>query len=319
MNIAGTGFVTVLLVFQCIVLARGEQPDTNVYRINLTGKGTLKDVFDAGLRPKRWDSSLANECFVEDKHIAFRVTDNHTATILASYCYFQVYADGSLSSVKAESASLTSEDARKWMLPILAAFGKDTQELDAYLARMRSRSATADRSPILAQERSLSVGMPWPGAQSDKPSLGIALFQKWDAERPFQIKVEIGWARPYSSMRSAAGPLQPPPGYEGFRIDTVPYFAEWIRKGEAPPPDVERRFGKEGIQRLRDEYKASKGMTDFSRQPQPSPSPVSASPPITELPQESPASTFWPKWLPIGASLAALFGWMVWRRLRSKI
>src|SRR5258708_11158391 len=39
--------------------------NTNVYLLDLTGKGTLKEVFAAGLRPKRWDSSLEDECLVE--------------------------------------------------------------------------------------------------------------------------------------------------------------------------------------------------------------------------------------------------------------
>ncbi len=46
---------------------RYNDADTNVYVLDLTGKGTLTEVYAAGLRPRRWDSSLADECFVEDK------------------------------------------------------------------------------------------------------------------------------------------------------------------------------------------------------------------------------------------------------------
>lgn len=219
-------------------------PDTNLYVVNLTGKGTLKDFFDAGLRPKRYDSSLVTECLVEDKLIRFVITNSYAVTLYADVCTLKVNANGALRSVWAESPYLTIDQARRWMLPMVKTFGKSAQELEDYLKLVSAGDRDTEMQLRLKEgTSSYGVGTPSPMPQSDLPFMGVELRWRRNRELPTQIIVRIEWARPFAEMRSADVPPSAPPGYEQFPIITEPYLAQARRKVGGLPTWLDARSG----------------------------------------------------------------------------
>lgn len=215
--------------------------DTNLYVINFTGKGTLKDVFDSGLRPKRWDSSLISECLVEDKLLRFVITNNYMVTLYADTCTFKVNANGSLRSVWAESPYLTIEQARRWMLPVVQTFGKSPQALENYLKLVTAGDRNVEMQMRASEgSSSFGVGTPSPAPESDLPFLGVELRWRWNRELPTQIILRIEWERRLADMHSPDKPPSAPVGYEQFPIRTDAPFAEAKRTIGGLPAWVER-------------------------------------------------------------------------------
>jgi len=226
-----------LLTLSSCFISVANDADTNVYVLDLTGKGTLTEVYAAGLRPRRWDSSLADECFVEDKYLTFKIAEGKAVAIYASYCAFRVFPDGRLNSAQALRPDLPIEAAREWMLPIVKILNSSTEQLDAYLEMV----GTGDRQKEQALRiegggSGFSLGTEWPGAESDLPALGVSLRWRWDTNLPIAMAVTVTWARPYSVMRLPARPLAAPPGFEQFPIVTESFVAEALRKQNEVAP-----------------------------------------------------------------------------------
>jgi len=235
-NSLGLVMCGLLMLSSCFISVANDA-DTNVYALDLTGKGTLTEVYAAGLRPRRWDSSLADECFVEDKLLTFKIAEGKAVAIYASHCAFRVFPDGRLNSVQALSPDLPIEAARQWMLPIVKILNSSTEQLDAYLEMVGTGDRQKEQALRIEGDGSgFSVGTEWPGAESDLPALGVSLRWRWDTNLPIAMSVTVTWARPYSVMRLPARPLEAPPGFEQFPIVTESFVAEARRKQKELAP-----------------------------------------------------------------------------------
>ena len=251
-------------------VASATDTDTNVYILELAGKGTLADVYASGLRPRRWDSSGHDECFVEDKFLAFKLPQSGSVSIFAYHCDFKVFADGRLRSVEAQSPNMTVETARQWMKPIVSTLGGSAEQLDSYLDLVSTGDwETEQKLRIEGSGSDFYVGTPWPGAESDLPALSVSMRWRWDEQYPIVIHATVTWARPYSSMRYPSKPLEPPPGFEEFPIRTEPYVAEALRRsgesgfGSLPDSVKKKPAGQIGLSGVaeNDRESASNGAT----------------------------------------------------------
>jgi len=209
----------------------GQNSDTNHYLIDLTGKGTFADLYTAGLRPRRWDSNLERECFVEDKFLTFRIEPGREITLFTELCFFKVFGDGKLESVIAQSPDLPIDKARQILLPMVKVFSKPPEELDSYLNLVRTGDRQLEQRLRLEGTGSdFVLSTPWPGAETDLPAISVSARWRWDKELPIALAVMVTWARPYASMGLPLKPLQAAPGFEQFPIITEPYVAKADRK-----------------------------------------------------------------------------------------
>jgi len=208
--------------------------DTNLYTLDLTGKGTLTDVYKSGLRPRRWDNSSLDRCFVEDRYLAFSLPQTAPVNVFAAHCEFRVLADGRLESVVAQSPDLTIDAARQWMRPIVTALNGSQEKLDRYLDLVSTGDRQTEQKMRLeggGSDFSLNTG--WPGSESDRPALSASLRWRWDKEHPIAFAVMVSWARPYSALRFPTKPIEAPPGFEQFPLRTDPFLVEAERRGGA--------------------------------------------------------------------------------------
>jgi len=267
--------ITAVLLLAGVSIARS-QNDYKVHRIDLRGHGYLKDVFDAGLRPKHENGLEATRCFAEDRIICFDLGTNRAVTIPAERCDIRVHSTNqSLSELSAESIPLALAETRAWMLPICRTFGRPATELDEFLDKVRKghkrfgwigTEEDDDDEEGIKKGKGITgfgAGTPRPPSESDLPSIGASLrYYGADTNRPIQIQVFVYWERPYRTLGSPSTPLQPPQGYESFSMQPDrEYTAEWIRKGFPPPANVLHDLGAGGVERLRKEYMQRKGLT----------------------------------------------------------
>ncbi len=242
------------------------QTDTNIYRLDLRGHGCLKDVFDAGLRPKNESVGATLRCMVEDKIITFEL-GNHAVTIPSESCYLKIRGTNqAIDEIMAESIPLTLAEVRAWMSPVCRNFGKPQNELDQFLEKVRKGYR---RFGWLSDEDNEGFGMGTarPPLESDLASLGVWLKHYGaSTNHPVRIQVAVYWERPHRYSRFPDPPLQAPKEYQQFSMEpdekSPPYTATWIRKGWPAPVEVQRDYGPAGVQRLRDEYMARKGLTN---------------------------------------------------------
>jgi hypothetical protein len=262
-----SGFLGLLGTLLCsILMAAHAQTDTNVYHLDLSGPGRLKNVFDSGLRPKKESVQTTYRCGVEDKIINFDLANNHSATIPVENCYFRtIGSNHALIEIIAETIPLTVAEARAWMFPICLNFRRAPAELDAFLEKVRNGY---QRFGWLADENEgFGVGTPRPAPESGGAGMGVWLqYLAGDSNCPVRIFLRVEWERPRSASRDSPTAMLPPKGYEQFSMEPEetgpPYTATWIRKGHPAPGESQRKLGATGVQRLRDEYMAKKGLTN---------------------------------------------------------
>jgi hypothetical protein len=255
-----------------IGLAKGLRPsvcaqtDTNVYHMVLAGRGVLKDVFDAGLRPRRPANPEPIHCQIEDKIIDFDLGGGRSATIPAEACYLKVCGTRQvLREITAQSIPLALAETRAWMAPICRHFARPVEELDAFLQKVRNGHKRFGWLGGEDENEGFGVGTPRPAGQSGLACIAVSLQHYGaDTNRPVRILVAVTWERTWQEMRESPGLLRLPEGYEQFSMEPLetgpPFTASWIRKGEPPPASVLRELGPMGVQRLRDDYVTRMGL-----------------------------------------------------------
>jgi hypothetical protein len=232
---------------------------------------------------------------VEDKFLEFSVHGAGKFSIFADTVEFRVGQNGLLSELTAYSPKLTVEETYLQMNPIVKAFGGAEAELAAFLEKVKKGLKHFGGADDEVENYDLSTRRP--EAESGETWMGVSLV--WTGgfqDRPIRIRVGLTWARPIQLLRSPAAPIQAPAGYEQLSMEPGPYVDEWIRKGEIPPPNVARQLGPEGVQRVREQYAASKGVPQVSNQPPPSPNVLAR-------------SDEWLKWLLVGVASLILLAW----------
>jgi hypothetical protein len=180
--------------------------------IRLSPGGTLKDLFDSGLRPFRHPS--LEDSILQVKHIKAIVVQPNGFKLpeyLAETIDISVYGDGTLGQVEFRKEASTFEESRAEMMRWihLSQRPKRTEkELDEYLA-----AAKAD--PMNFSDLGKGFTHEFRIAWHDEHRIRYSLWflNCANAEKTFAVSMTIGFP---SSLRSESYdiPIPPPPGYE---------------------------------------------------------------------------------------------------------
>lgn len=189
-----------------------EKSDWPRIEIRLSPEGTLKDLFDSGLRPFR-HPSLENSS-LQVKHIKAIVVQPNGFKLpeyLAETIDISVYGDGTLGQMEFRKAASTPEECRAEMMRWiqLSQRPKRTEnELDEYLA-----AAKADPMNFsdLGKGFTHNFNISWRDEHQIRYTFWF--LNCANAEKPFAVSMTIGFPiRPRPSFYSS--PIPPPPGYE---------------------------------------------------------------------------------------------------------
>ena len=190
--------------------------------LRVSAEGTLKDVFDSGLRPYRFPS--LEKLMLEAKHARVTVLQSN-GEALPEFAAEQIRIDplqgGLLSGIEMLQHKTTLERARELMLPYLPKANRSVQELDVFLALVKADFLEYDRPGREAND--FRVRWSDPGG----PRYVVVFHKAFDPTRPLVPVLVIDWSQvrtPRERRSFYKEPVPPPPGYEGVSMQAPENF-----------------------------------------------------------------------------------------------
>lgn len=226
--------------------SRADQPDRSnwpVREIRLSPQGTLKDLFDSGLRPFRFPSLERHS--LEVKHVRSIVVQPNGFKLPqfeAEIIDITVLANGLLSAIEFYNQTRTIEEARREMLRWmhLGNMPKRTEaDLDAFLKAVANDYMNYDD---LGKGMTHNFVIRW--QDENKIDYNVWFQKGRNPAKPLCVSMKIGFPRtPREASSHYSEPVPPPPGYEDADMTAPKDFGP-----DSPPrdPEVERVI-KEGV------------------------------------------------------------------------
>jgi hypothetical protein len=186
--------------------------------LRLSQAGTLKDIFDSGLRPYRFPG-LENST-LEVKHIRL-VTHLASGKVLpeinAEWLNIKMFNDGELSQFEGATPQLSLLEARAEMSKWLPYGARPTEDLDKYLKAVEADPLDFD-DPFRGLPDGCDVGWKEPGwmTRGGGPQCGFWFRKTFSEAQPLKLYFIFSWGlnRKSKDAKSYDIPIPPPPGYE---------------------------------------------------------------------------------------------------------
>lgn len=190
-------------------------PEAN---LRLSQAGTLKDVFDSGLRPYRFPG--LEDSMLEVKHIRLVI---HLASgkilpeIPTEWLNIKMFDDGELANIEGATPQMSLEKSRVEMLKWLN-FGERSQtDLEVFLKAVKDDHLDFD-DPYRGRSDGFGIGWKEPGwsKQGGGAHCGVGFRKTFSQEEPLRLYFSLSWEsnRPLKDAKSYSIPIPPPPGYE---------------------------------------------------------------------------------------------------------
>lgn len=206
------------------------------YDLQFSHPGTLKDIYDAGIRPF-YRPHTENSSRVEFKHARVRVQQSngeYLPEIQVDYGQIVILTKG-LSDMSLISQPLTLEDARSQILPWLPVLRKTEAQLDDYLAKVNADYSGFDDPDFGAAPDQFE--MMW----YDNIGVGysFSLPKGWNEQTPVRMQLHLSWHRLWKGrdQMPSLDPISIPKGYENEPIQVR-------TKGFGPDDMAEMRYAK---------------------------------------------------------------------------
>lgn len=189
--------------------------------LKLSQAGTLKDVFDSGLRPYRFP--YLEKTTLEIKHVNLTIvlgSGKKLPVFPMEWMNIKVFTDGGLATIEAATPQLTLEQARQQMIKWLpyGDNGRTESDLNEYLAAVEADYLNFD-DPYRGIPHGCGIGWNEPGFR--KPGggakVGVGFRKTVSPSHPLSLYFAISWGlNPASRDRTSLHPhpIKPPPGYD---------------------------------------------------------------------------------------------------------
>lgn len=281
-------------------------PEAN---LKLSQAGSLKDLFDSGLRPYR-HPSLENS-LLEVKHLRLEI---HLASgkvlprINMEWMNITMFNDGEIDNFEGSTPKLSIEEARAEMSKWLSYGTRKEEDLDSYLNAVKSDFLDFD-DPYHGLPDGCAVRWKEPGwkERGGGPQCTIWFRKTVSQTHPLSLYFKFSWGlnRPTKYAKSYRVPIPPPPGYEHVSMQAPKNFgpdsaanilrAQGVNIGESP--EAKRAYEES-------KKEAAMGWPEKRRSP------------TAKDPSDAKKPTIFPWWL-VACSLALLFlALAVWLKTR---
>jgi hypothetical protein len=188
--------------------------DWTRFNLKFSAEGTLKDVYDAGLRP--WLSPGSETSFLSFKHARVMV-QTHEGDVLPEFPveYADIYClpDGRLKGIVMTSPPQPFASARALMLPWFPKIRKTERGIDEFFKIVKANQIGYE-DPDFGKA---PEGFHGEWIDGEKVDFGIGLTNNKHSDLPFRITFAIGWNKLRSPKDRATVHLESikaPPGYE---------------------------------------------------------------------------------------------------------
>lgn len=260
-----TTLFTILLGFiqvaHCEVQVSYEPSDWPQYTLKLSTEGTLKDIFDAGIRPYRFPSLEKSSLGFKHARVTVELkSGEQLPAIDVDWGDISPLAGGLLSSVEMTSPDLTIQEAEIAMMPFLSKGGRTTEQLQKFLALAKSDPTNYD-DPYRGDSNKFRIV--W--NEVEGPNYVVFFKKSFQSDKPVSIALKISFfpiRTPLQQRSFYDIPIPPPPGYENVSMDAPRNFGpdsavEIARSkglpitGDRPPEEYERQW-REANEKTRD-------------------------------------------------------------------
>lgn len=185
--------------------------------LRLSETGTLKDVFDSGIRPYYLPNGREGS-LLEFKHVRLKLQkpDGNLLPLLAvDYARITPKPSG-LSTLDITGQAITLQEAREEMIKWLPYIGRSSEELDAFLANVRAKYASFDDVTFSPAPQEFKKR--WIGKNNERYT--IWLQKAYNEVVPLRMRLLVSWdgARTKREDRTFYdGPIPTPGGYEPLK------------------------------------------------------------------------------------------------------
>jgi hypothetical protein len=177
------------------------------HTIDLRGQGTLKNVFEAGLEPRKVRGLERSLCEVEDTSLRFLLDGGHTFYIDAKRLDILVYDNDSLGYLQAYTDYLTIDEAYKLADKLGQELGRPATGLKAFIEKLRSNP--------------LAMAGGYGFCTNNQPRVNVFFLRGVSAERPLRLAIKVEWIRPPLERRPRTQEIKPPIGYEHLSMEPL--------------------------------------------------------------------------------------------------
>jgi len=281
--------------------------------LKLSQAGTLKDLFDSGLRPYRHPGLETS--LLEVKHLRLVI---HLASskvlpeIKTEWMNITMFNDGEIANLEGSTPKLSLEDARAEMLKWLPYGTRSQADLDAYLKAVKTDFLDFD-DPYRGLPDGCAAKWNEPGYETGGGGPGCNVWFRKTANQayPLSLYFKFSWGlnRKSRDAKSYDVPIPPPPGYEHVSMKAPKNF------GPDSAVDILRAQGVD----IGESPEAKRAYEDSIKEAQME-QPEKRRPPASKALSDNEKSRMFPWWL-IVSSLALLFlafaGWLKTRKSKS--
>jgi hypothetical protein len=192
--------------------------------IKFPAEGTLKDIFDAGIRPYRFPSLEKSSLgFKHVKIIMELKTGERLPPIDVEWGDISPLKGGLLDNMQVTSPNLSVFEAESAMMPFLKKGNRTAEQLKSFLA-----AATADPrnydDPYKGDPSKFAIS--WNDIQG--PKYSVFFKSTFDSSKPVSIAMIVSWLSPPRTPLQRNSfydvPIPPPPGYENVSMDAPKNF-----------------------------------------------------------------------------------------------
>jgi hypothetical protein len=193
------------------------------FTLSFSRQGTLKDVFDAGLRPYRFPS--LEQSVLEAKHARITVVQQDGESLPefdSALLEIDPLSNGLLYSIEMNTYKMSLDKARTLMLRWLYKGNRTAQQLENFLNAVKANYLDYD-DPF----RGMSDKFVTQWKDSSEVRYAIWFSNAFDPAQPLIFNLKIDWSRirtPKESRSFYMQPIPPPPGYENVSMDAPKNF-----------------------------------------------------------------------------------------------
>ena len=194
------------------------------YVIKFSSDGTLKDVFDAGLRPYCFPSLETSALGFKHVHVSFELNSGEvTSQIPVEWGDISPLTDGLLSDIEITSPNLSIQEAESLMVPFLKNGTKPIEKLRKFLELAKADPRNYD-DPYQGDPSKFAIS--W--SEINGPKYVVFFKPTFDPNKPVSIAMNARWTISHRTSLQLSSfyniPIPPPPGYENISMDAPPNF-----------------------------------------------------------------------------------------------
>ena len=191
--------------------------------IKFPAEGTLKDIFDAGIRPYRFPSLERTSLGFKHVHVFFEMkTGERLPDIAVEWADLDILKDGLIDSIEMTSPNLTVQEAEVAMISFLKKGNRTIEQLRIFLLAAAKDPREYD-DPYNGDPSGFAIS--W--TNSNGPAYDVFFKSTFDSFKPVSIALKISFFPiriPLQQRSFYDIPIPPPPGYENVSMDAPHNF-----------------------------------------------------------------------------------------------